>query len=106
VTKYNTTETPTVNATNIKWSDPETAASLVDIGNDLTNRDYGLMPSGKKVKISSATRSQHFAIADDIYPNTRKSTHTWHHMTQKYKMILVDMRVHAKHGHNGGVYIW
>jgi Domain of unknown function (DUF4157)/DNase/tRNase domain of colicin-like bacteriocin len=59
-----------------------------------------------------ADRDQHFAIADMLYyiktgskPN-RGGTWTWHHLSAKYEMVLVDMLVHSKHGHNGGVYIW
>lgn len=57
-------------------------------------------------------RDQHFAIADMLYyikhgskPN-RAGTWTWHHLSAKYQMVLVNMLVHAKHGHNGGVHIW
>jgi len=57
-------------------------------------------------------RDQHFAIADMLYyinngskPN-RAGTWTWHHLENKYGMVLVNMLVHAKHGHNGGVHIW
>lgn len=106
VTGYNSTETPTIDSKDIKWSDPMDTASLVQMSHDLTDAEYGLMPSGKKVKLKTATRSQHFAIADDLYNNSRSGTWTWHHLTEKYKMILVDMRVHAKHGHNGGVLLW
>ena len=103
---YNTTETPTITSTDITWSDPVYHGSMVNLSNDLTDPHAGLMPSGKKVTLKSATRSQHFAIADDLYPNSRTGTWTWHHLTSKYYMTLVDMRVHAKHGHNGGVYLW
>nr|MCU0464922.1 HNH endonuclease [Anaerolineae bacterium] len=106
VTSYNGTETPTIDSKDIKWADPMDTASLVQMSNDLTDAEYGLMPSGKKVKLKTATRSQHFAIADDLYSNSRTGTWTWHHLSEKYKMILVDMRVHAKHGHNGGVLLW
>ncbi len=106
VTGYNTTEKPTIDSTNIAWKDPVGAGSEVQMSTDLTDAESGLMPSGKKVKLKSATRSQHFAIADDIFPNTRSGTWTWHHLSDRYKMILVDMRVHAKHGHNGGVHLW
>lgn len=103
---YNTTEASTIASGNIKWKDPMKSGSTVNLANDLTDPKAGLMPSGKKVTLRTATRSQHFAIADDLYPNSRGGTWTWHHLTPKYYMILVDMRVHAKHGHNGGVYLW
>lgn len=106
VTGYNGSETPTIDAKNIKWSDPMKAGSRVQMSSDLKDPEYGLMPSGKKVKLKTATRSQHFAIADDLYNNSRSGTWTWHHLTEKYEMVLVDMRVHAKHGHNGGVLLW
>lgn len=68
--------------------------------------------------IDKTNRGQHFAIADKLRANQkgwkkasdatkeRKGTYTWHHMLTPYNMVLVDMTVHAKHGHNGGVYLW
>ncbi|CAH9053892.1 hypothetical protein PSECIP111951_00915 [Pseudoalteromonas holothuriae] len=63
-------------------------------------------------KFDKENRDQHFAMADMLYyinhgtkPN-RVGTWTWHHLPNQYDMVLVDMEVHAKHGHNGGVYIW
>jgi len=106
VKKYNTTEDPEIASKDIKWTHPLDDSSEVQMSNDLTDSESGLMPSGKKVKLKSATRSQHFAIADDLYDNDRAGTWTWHHLSDRYKMVLVDMRVHAKHGHNGGVHLW
>lgn len=103
---YNSTEDPEIDADDIKWEDPMDYASRVQMSYDLTDPEYGLMPSGKKVKLKTATRPQHFAIADDLYNNDRAGTWTWHHLSERYEMILVDMRVHAKHGHNGGVLLW
>ena len=67
--------------------------------------------------ITKSNRQQHFALADHIYgqrhgcaaseiTKKRKGKYTWHHLPTKYHMVLVDMTVHAKHGHNGGVYLW
>lgn len=68
--------------------------------------------------IDKTNRTQHFAYADKLYAtknrkdnaswatNFRKGQYTWHHLKTPYKMVLVDMTVHAKHGHNGGVYLW
>jgi len=103
---YNKSEDPEIDKKDIKWDDPMDNGSEVQMSNDLTDTEYGLMPSGKKVELKSATRPQHFAIADDLYDNDRAGTWTWHHLSDRYKMILVDMRVHAKHGHNGGVHLW
>lgn len=70
------------------------------------------------IKIDKTNRTQHFACADKLYAtikgnqkaswatNFRKGRYTWHHLKTPYKMVLVDMTVHAKHGHNGGVYLW
>lgn len=61
---------------------------------------------------NKADRDQHFAIADMLYyinrgaKPDRAGTWTWHHLATPYQMVLVDMEVHAKHGHNGGVYLW
>lgn len=68
--------------------------------------------------IDKSNRQQHFAIADKELAknrgwqkpsdatNFRKGKYTWHHLLTPHQMILVDMTVHAKHGHNGGVYLW
>lgn len=68
--------------------------------------------------IDKKNRQQHFALADKQYAinkgwpkpskatDFRKSKYTWHHLRTPHQMILVDMTVHAKHGHNGGVYLW
>ncbi len=89
------------------WSDP------VDPGTEVE-----LSKAGKT--INTKDRAQHFAIGDHLLAKTkygssgkasqitnyRKSKWTWHHLKDPYKMVLVDMLVHAKHGHNGGVHIW
>lgn len=89
------------------WSDP------VDPGTEVE-----LSKAGKT--INTKDRTQHFAIGDHLLAkakfgsggkasqitNYRKSKWTWHHLKDPYKMVLVDMLVHAKHGHNGGVHIW
>ncbi|MBE0370304.1 HNH endonuclease [Pseudoalteromonas aurantia] len=31
---------------------------------------------------------------------------TWHHLSAKYRMILVNREAHRRFGHNGGVHIW
>lgn len=90
----------------IKWTYPQIDNSEVQMSTDLKNKKEGVMPSGKKVNLPKASRSQHFAIADMLYPNSRAGKWTWHHLNKEYKMVLVDMKVHAKHGHNGGVYLW
>lgn len=68
--------------------------------------------------IDTKNRQLHFALADKLYANKknapnaswttnfRKGSYTWHHMKTPYHMVLVDMVVHMKHGHNGGVYLW
>lgn len=67
--------------------------------------------------IDKSNRAHHFAFADKAYANKcrqqasyitefRKGKYTWHHLSTPRQMILVDMIVHRKHGHNGGVYLW
>ena len=106
VAAYNSSEDPEIDAKDIVWSDPIDYSSKVQMNNDLTDNEKGIMPSGKSVTLKSASRSQHFAIADMLYSNSRGGTWTWHHLSPRYNMILVDMKVHAKHGHNGGVHLW
>jgi hypothetical protein len=90
------------------WSDPVLHGSKVELSTNVTKAGHGLMPSGKLVNIASASRSQHFAIGDRLDPTgtARQGKYTWHHLSPEYQMVLVDMQVHAKHGHNGGVYLW
>lgn len=88
-----------------QWSNPVEPNSEVDLRNS-------------NQQIDTKNRAQHFAIGDFLLAkrrnkskasditNHRKSTWTWHHLKDPYKMVLVDMLVHAKHGHNGGVHIW
>lgn len=69
----------------------------------------GTMLSGKEAEIVGASRSTHFSMADNLNdsgPADRKGTYTWHHLTPQYEMVLVDMAVHAKFGHKGGVSFW
>lgn len=86
------------------WSNPVYGGSLVD-----------LSAAGKT--IDKKNRPQHFALGDYLFANKsgkkasyttdlRKGKWTWHHLPTQYQMVLVDMTVHAKHGHNGGVYLW
>lgn len=93
------------------WKNPVKASSLVPLNKGMkgANKQYGITSGGQKVKIADASRSQHFSIGDKLYPwakNNRKAAWTWHHLTNKYDMVLVDMAVHAKHGHNGGFLLW
>jgi hypothetical protein len=87
------------------WSNPVKAGSEVE-----------LSAAGKA--IDKTNRPQHFAIGDALYAkkhglgkasattSMRAGKWTWHHLETPYKMVLVDMNAHAKHGHNGGVYLW
>lgn len=57
-------------------------------------------------------RYQHFKEANLKAPafggmnGSSPANLTWHHLTTKHQMHLVDRMVHSKHGHNGGVYLW
>ncbi len=106
VANYNKAEGAKIKSASIQWVNPQDSSSEIQLSNDLKDKTKGVMPSGTKVTLRTATRPQHFAIADMLFPNSRTGTWTWHHLTSKYKMVLVDMTVHAKQGHNGGVYIW
>jgi len=89
------------------WQNPVKPSSKIDLKTDSKNTRFGIMPSGTKVEIAKASRAQHFAIGDRLLPgNGRGGAWTWHHLSNEYEMVLVDMTVHAKHGHNGGVYLW
>ena len=103
---YNKYSGEKIAASSIVWSNPLVPASHIQMSTDLKDPTKGVMPSGTSVNLPKASRSQHFAIADMLYPNSRSGKLTWHHLNPHYEMVLVDMRVHAKHGHNGGVYLW
>ncbi|MEO9965003.1 MAG: HNH endonuclease [Reichenbachiella sp.] len=91
------------------WKDP-TEGAIVDMESGYTKTGYGLLKDQKTVvELKTATRSQHFSIANRITGQAGSGSpanFTWHHLKEKYKMILVDREVHRKHGHNGGVYLW
>jgi hypothetical protein len=95
-----------IHAKNIKWTDPQDYNSRVKLQGRVKGSNKGVMPSGKSVVIPKASRAQHFAIADVLYKNKRSGKWTWHHLTTQYEMVLVDMKVHSKHGHNGGFLLW
>ena len=92
------------------WKNPVQSGSGVDLSEGCSSSDYGITLSGTKVKIAGARRGTHFSIANRIMANSAGSSSptgwTWHHLPAKYKMVLVDRKVHQKHGHNGGVYLW
>jgi len=81
---------------------------------DLQDVANGGIPSGS---IKNNDRRQHFSVADNMLGLRRKTTRgaitalrkgrwTWHHLKTEHQMVLVDMKVHKKHGHNGGVHLW
>lgn len=91
------------------WKDPIKPSTHVRLNKGMKNKKYGIMSGGQKVKLATASRAQHFAIGDKVCSwakNNRAGKWTWHHLSKEYEMVLVDMRVHAKHGHNGGVLLW
>lgn len=100
----------------ISWSNPVKANSEVDLENGSIKRGYGILKNGKYVKISDASRSQHFSIANRVAEAQGKtyssvagsspSGYTWHHLIDRYKMVLVDRKTHQQFGHNGGYYFW
>ena len=65
---------------------------------------------------STKNRTEHFLKANKIvnkkfnanFPNSGVSPTgwTWHHLSKKPEMILVNREAHRRFGHNGGVYIW
>jgi hypothetical protein len=86
------------------------ANTTVELSKGVKKAGYMAMPSGNIIKIKGASRGQHFAVANRIkgYGDGHSSpnNYTWHHLTTRYQMVLVDRMVHSKHGHNGGVKLW
>ena len=104
---------------NLTADQVQSAKIIYKSGSDLLHLINEILDLSKANKvIDKKNRAQHFAIGDFLYSkntgktkasdttNLRKGKWTWHHMPDPYKMVLVDMTVHAKHGHNGGVYLW
>lgn len=98
---------------NIDFSNPKQYA--------LSNPYPGLNPviSGSTVDVTSdvntygkGNRYQHFKDANQQAPHfggqngSSPAGLTWHHLTTKHQMHLVDRTVHSKHGHNGGIHLW
>lgn len=66
---------------------------------------------------STKNRTEHFLKANKIvnakyhhahFPNRGVSPdgYTWHHLSSRYDMILINREAHKRFGHNGGVYLW
>lgn len=87
----------------------------------LSNPYPGLNPviPGSTVDVTTAVnnygtgnRYQHFKDANQQLPHfggqngSSPAGLTWHHLTAKHQMHLVDRTIHSKHGHNGGVHLW
>lgn len=91
------------------WSNPIKGGE-VNMEAGCTKAGYGIMKDNKtKVKLQTATRAQHFSIANRICGISGSGSpagYTWHHLIKKYKMVLVDRKVHQQHGHNGGIFLW
>ncbi|BBN80547.1 hypothetical protein PA25_05320 [Pseudoalteromonas sp. A25] len=100
---------------NITWTDPHSSGSKAD---SLINLNDHPDVKSNAVTIDTDDRPQHFRLADYLYAKKkgwkfasdtskfRNGKWTWHHLATQYHMVLVDMEVHAKHGHNGGVFLW
>ena len=99
-----------------KWKDPVLPGSQVNLEMNGKKSGYGLLSNGNYVCIADASRQQHFSIANRVArengkthsqnPATSPDGFTWHHLIDKYKMVLVDRETHRRFGHNGGFYFW
>jgi len=91
------------------WTNP-IYGDAVDMNAGCKIAGYGIMKDNKtKVKLQTATRAQHFSIANRIAKiagSGSPDNYTWHHLITKYQMVLVDRKVHQQHGHNGGIFLW
>lgn len=91
------------------WTNPVKSGSKVQLSKGVKNKAYGLTWTAK-ISIAAASRAQHFALANrmigDKSGQGSPAGWTWHHLPQKYEMVLVDREVHRKHGHNGGKLLW
>ncbi len=91
------------------WNDP-VISNPVDLNEDSTDPNYGKMLNNNYVKIAGASRSQHFSIGNRVARKHAQPENgggrTWHHLVDRFQMVLVDTRVHSKYGHNGGFHFW
>lgn len=98
------------------WNNPVKVSSTVDLEEGSPKKNFGVLKNGKCVNISDASRSQHFSIANRVAEKKGQTYspvagnspdgYTWHHLLDKYKMVLVDRKTHQQFGHNGGYYFW
>lgn len=86
------------------------SGAVVKLNQGSKNKDKGIMKSGNLVDIRTASREQHFSIANRItkngYSGQSPPDLTWHHLLKYPEMVLVDRTVHSKYGHNGGYLLW
>lgn len=100
-----------------RWENP-IESSKVDLSEKPVNpklspnidwKEYGMLQNGHFVKIREASRAQHFNIANRLIGKSgdrSPQSKTWHHLEHYPFMVLVDRKVHAKYGHNGGFLLW
>lgn len=97
------------------WLTPVLMNNTVNLNEDSKKRDYGKVLNGNFVHIPSASRQQHFSIANRVAKKhsliagnggSSPDGWTWHHLREEYKMQLVHRTVHQQFGHNGGFYFW
>lgn len=92
----------------IEWKSP-IGGSIVSLEAGPDYPDYGVLQNNNLVNIRAASRRQHFDMANKIAGESgdkSPANYTWHHLLEYPKMVLVDSKVHAKYGHNGGFLLW
>lgn len=98
---------------NIDFSNPQQGYIGNSLGANFTDSSSLVDVSPAVTFYGKWDRYQHFKYANQNTPGTTKGNggnspdgYTWHHLTSKYYMHLVDRVVHRSFGHNGGVYLW
>ena len=89
----------------VRWTSPILSRAY-SLRNHRYKKEFGITKSGNVVHIKFATRNQHYSIAERVSGLRRGGNQTWHHLTNRYDMLLVRTDVHSKFGHNGGYYFW
>ncbi|MES0492107.1 MAG: polymorphic toxin-type HINT domain-containing protein, partial [Leptospirales bacterium] len=87
----------------VRYTDPKTGRRLIDFE---TYKRGMVSLRG----VSSSDRNIHFRLGDSSMkindPNFLRGDFTWHHSPYKKEMYLVDSKLHAGIGHQGGIVKW
>ena len=98
---------------NIDFLAPQQGYIGNPLGINFTDSNSIIDVSPAVTSCGKENRYQHFKYANQNTVGAIKGDggsspdgYTWHHLTNKHYMHLVNRTVHRSFGHNGGVYLW